>query len=65
MTAQMGKDGKMVRTVEMMEYEEAKDLRAELLKEQLMKYRLAYGWHVGSDKDEAVYNFLIEQLIEL
>ena len=55
----------MVRTVEMMEYEEAKDLRAELLKEQLMKYRLAYGWHVGSDKDEAVYNFLIEQLIEL
>ena len=55
----------MVRTIEMMEYEEAKDLRAEMLKEQLMKHRMNYGWHIGSDKEEAVYNFLIQQLIEL
>jgi|TARA_R100001244_G_C5093268_1_gene116929 hypothetical protein len=39
--------------------------KAELLKEQLMRYRLANGWHVGSDKDEAVYNFLIQELIEV
>ena len=38
--------------------------KAELLKEQLMKYRLANGWHVGCDKDEAVYNFLIQELID-
>ena len=38
---------------------------ATLLKVLLLKYRLVNGWHIGSDKDEAIYDFLIQQLIDL
>jgi len=49
-----------------MDEEELRNMdEATQLKILLLKYRFANGWHIGSDKDEAIYDFLIQQLIDL